>query len=295
MPKRSADRASRRTRSEEEYEEEESEVEEPEEERPSRRNRRSRSEESDEKPRSARRRPRSRDEDEDDKPSRRGRREYDEDEGEEDDDDEPRKAIKGGWGRASAVKANTSDFPNELKLKDYDEDGVLLAFLDRDGEPFSAYAQHWLQKEGKRSYVCPVGTFPDDPDVECPICDNISGKDGQARDYVAFNVVVMDPSGPQLMVLNASGRLQGELVSAQKGKYGPLDVGYWNLKQSGKAPHTTYTMVPVKERDLDEDWGVSPLDDDDLDRLEKKMWTGDDFPYQSSYKELQRVVDDLLG
>lgn len=227
-----------------------------EEERPARSARRSRRDEPEEAARPARRereerpaRSRRRDADDDDDPPRRpGRRSR------EDDSTPPRRAkakAKGGWGTVEANRAARYSNPGRLQVKDKE---VLLKFLEE--EPFATYGQHWV---GQRSYTCGLNA-----DYEkCPLCSL-----GNPVRYLAlFNVVDVDTGenrywevGPEatktLMEFHEETRTSplnkdGLYFTAKRFK---KDNGFYGFK-----------IGTVKERDLDDEFGLEPLGDDELD------------------------------
>lgn len=231
-----------------------------------------------EKPRS--KRPASRDEDEDDedeKPRRRARsRDEDDDEDAEDEDEEPRNAsiAKAGWG---AAKKNTTsgDFANEFKF----DDGVetLVKFLD--DEPFASYKEHWIERKGKKSFMC-LGSNA------CPLC-----KVGDiARGKTAFNIAVLSGDEVEVQALVCGPRLLKQIETLHKGKNGPLTTHYWSLTRTGKKSETSYPMQVVKARDL-EDWD---LEEDDIlkDLKGLKLYTADIFKPMSK-SALKEVADEI--
>lgn len=288
-----APRRSRRSRSRDDDEEEE--------ERP-RRSRRSRDDEEEEEPRRGRRsrsrdddeeeeerprrgRSRSRDDD-DDEPRPRGRRSRSRD---DDEEEAPRKRreMKGGWGTAERAKDANADWATEVKLN---SDEVVYKFLD--DEPFVVYGQHWIdERKGKKSFTC-----LNDPDKRskpgvCPLCD-IGDK---PRIFSAFNVLRLEgDDDPVLEVLTAAVRLTEQLKDKGNGKNGPLSEHYWGLSRSGKGNSTSYSQIPIKERDLKEDWDVEPLDDRDIEDFERDAYTGKTFPENpSSFRDLKEIAAEI--
>jgi hypothetical protein len=289
--------------------------EDEEEERPTRRRRSSARDEEEDEPRSRRssrdddddeeeerprRRSRSRDDDEEDeKPRRRRSRDEDEDEprgrrrsrGRDDDDEEEekpkRRSMKGGWGTADRAKDSNSDWASEVKLS---SDEQVFKFLD--DAPFVVYREHWIdERKGKKSFVC-----LNDPDVKpkpgtCPLCD--IGDKGRIKS--AFNVLLLEQDAdPVLQVLVCGPTLTSQLKDKNDGKNGPLTEMYWGLSRSGKGSSTSYGMIPIKERDLVDDWDVEPLDDADIDELAEDAYTSKTFPENPpSLRALKEIAAEI--
>lgn len=202
-------------------------------------------------------------------------------------DDRPAKAsssdysgVGSGWDAADKQNAPTGgDFPVEYR---HSEQFQLLKFIDKGG-PFATYAQHFLKQktEGRRSYVC-LGD-------NCPLC--IKLKDKPER-KTAFSIVVFVDGQPQRQMLIASPRLYKTLHAAEFSPQGPLAKNYWALNRTGKMQQTQYNLMPVKARDLGEDWGL------DSDKVESQVSDFEPFTRESikthSHAELLDVAESLL-
>ena len=250
------------------------------------RRRKSSDDEDDEKA-SYRRRANSRDDDDDDDDEPRGRRRKSRDD--DDDDDEPRepkRKLKGGRNEAKRIGAETSDFAFELKVTDEEQ---VIAFLE--DEPVVAWAEHWIERKGKKSWVC-LKSFG--KDEKCPLCN--MGDKPKAK--TAYNVVLLDPKeDPCNALLICGPRLEGVVAKAYNSKAGGgqgcLTEGYYAISSNGKGGQTNYTMPPIKERDLDEDFQIAPLTDKEFTKLEKGMYDETAVPTQS-YKQLREIADEYL-
>lgn len=208
---------------------------------------RRRSRQEDERPRRSSFR-RSRDADGDDDPPRRSRRSRDEE------DPPPRRATvkaKGGWATVEGNRQARYTNPGRLQVKDKE---VLVKFLEP--EPFASYGQHWVNQ---RSYTCGLNAEYE----RCPLCEV-----GNPCRYLAlFNVVDMDTAenrywevGPEatktLMEFHEEERTSplckdGLYFTAKRFK---KDNGFYGFK-----------IGIVKERDLEDDFGLEPLDDEELE------------------------------
>lgn len=154
-------------------------------------------------------------------------------------------AIQAGWGSAKKAIKSSGGFTSEFK---FTEDPQLVKF--QGDAPVAVYKQHWLTEvtEGKRSYIC-LGD-------ECPLC-NILGHQPNTR--IAFSVVNLSSEEPEVQLLVVGTRLATTLEKLNDdSKLGPLDKHYWQLSRSGKGTKTTYSALPVKARDLADDWSLDP-------------------------------------
>lgn len=153
-------------------------------------------------------------------------------------------AVLSGWESADAF-ASTGDYPTEVKFEENKH--LVFKFLDQNG-PFAIYKQHFLKQKtsGKRSYVC-IG-------ANCPLCLKLEDRPENKR---AFTVVTLNSTeGMKRQILTAGARLYQALHAAHYSPQGPLTKGYWAIVRIGKGPQTTYTVTPIKERDLEEDWNI---------------------------------------
>ncbi len=154
-------------------------------------------------------------------------------------------SVLSGWDAADSI-TTSSDYPTEVKFEENKHQ--VFKFLDESG-PFAIYKQHFLKQKtsGKRSYVC-IG-------ADCPLCVKLQDRPENKR---AFTVVTLNsPEGMQRQMLISGARLYQALHAAHYSPQGPLTKGYWAIVRLGKGPQTTYTVTPIKERDLDEDWNIS--------------------------------------
>lgn len=301
-------RSSRRSSRDEDPEDDEDE-------RPSRRSRSRDEDEDEDRPRSSRRRL-NRDEDEEDPPKRRSsRREEPEDEEEErprsrrrsrdedeeedkprgrrrarddEEDEEERKprtsSVREGWDGYKTNKAKGGDFPEELKITG---DPELIKFLQE--EPITSFRQHWIDNPPgdirKKSWTC----IEDD----CPLCD----LGDRPRVFTVFNVLHLSTGGdPENKILQLGTKATGQLLNfAEDRKTGPLPKHYYAVSKSGKGTSTAYNFRPVKDRDLEEDWEIDPLTDDELDEAMEGLYDKSiiQVPSRKQLRELaQGLTDD---
>lgn len=189
-------------------------------------------------------------------------------------------SVQSGWDAAESLTA-TSDFPTEVKFEDAKHQ--VFKFLDENG-PFATYKQHFLQQKtsGKRSYVC-IG-------ANCPLCVKLQVRPDNKR---AFSVVTLNSSeGMQRQMLISGARLYQALHAAHYSPQGPLTKGYWAIVRLGKGPQTNYTVTPIKERDLEEDWNISQKDASAV--VEASEVYTRSLIKEYSFEELDEIADSLL-
>lgn len=129
------------------------------------------------------------------------------------------------------------------------EEGTSTVVKFLDIEP-TAYMQHWVTRSGRQSFPC-IGK-------DCPLCE-IGSKATQKVAYLLLNVSM---ETPMVQMLEVSRTLFTTLdgYDADR-KTGPLPKLFWALSRtkSGQTSGFTkynYSFIPIKERDLDEDWDI---------------------------------------
>lgn len=194
----------------------------------------------------------------------------------EDEDEVPDRSslVQAGW--AAAKKAMSSNLTTEFK---FSEDTQIVAFVD--SEPL-AFKQHWLdKKEGRKSYVC-IG-------AACPLCRVLGDEPSQKY---AFSVLNLSDEGMPAQMLIVGTRLCGTLdkLNSDK-KTGPLDKNPWALSKTGRGQKTAYTVLPVKVRDLADDWDLDPSEVGKA--IESAQPLGASAIRVSSKAELMEIARDL--
>jgi hypothetical protein len=271
------------------------------------RSRRSRDEDEEDdrgRPRSSRRRRDS--DDDDDEPRGRGRgrgRDDDRDEDEprsrvkrraRDDDDDDRDRGRGrrvaasvneGWQGADRTQSASGDYAPSFKLEK-DKDHV-IKFLD--DHPYASYRLHWIERKGKKSFVCPEN--PDDPrSPRCPLCD----AGDKTRAQHSFNIVELtDGMKPAVSSWDVGVRVLNKLKKINSdNRIGPLTEPYFVVSRTGTGTNADTTINPIKERDLWDDWNVEELTDKELAALRKKRYDKS-FVDVPSPKQLADLADEF--
>lgn len=155
--------------------------------------------------------------------------------------------VQAGWDAADKMlkPKSSGDYPNDFK---FSESSQLVRFLDN--APFASYRSHWIEREGKKSFVC----LEDD----CPLC-HIAGD--TPRGKFAFNVLLLSGEQPTVQILTAPPTLARQLKAANDDpRRGPLSKHYWSISRQGSGPQTTYTLDRVRADDLVEEWDLDPED-----------------------------------
>ena len=156
-------------------------------------------------------------------------------------------------------EAESNSAPSYATDFKFTEQTQLVRFVDASLPPY-AYKEHWLagKTSGKRSYTC---LNPKDrADLVCPLClmdEDIPGQ--YAKKKWAMTIVNFSADPFQKQLLTGAKRLIDTLHAMDTNKStGPLAGKYWALSKSGEKQSTVYHVTPVKERDLQEDWGIDP-------------------------------------
>lgn len=193
----------------------------------------------------------------------------------EEDGDAPR-PVRKGWGGARRVKEMGGDFPEGLSL---DDEPILVKFLE--DEPFVSYRQHWIEREGKKSWTC--------LEDGCPLCD--IGDRPQSK--FCFNVLLLSEGEPVVKVWTVGSRVLTQLETFHKDKKtGPLGRLYWAISRTGKGTKASTSIQAVKERDLEDDWEMEPLDDDILAKYQEKGYTDETVQVQTR-KQLRDIAKEV--
>lgn len=155
-------------------------------------------------------------------------------------------AVQVGWAAAKKVASKAGkSYATDFR---FDEEVQLIKFISSEPMQFD---QHWVQRQGKRSFVCPQTS-------SCPLCR--AGNTPESK--FAFSVVNLssdESEDLQVQLMTVGIRLLTQLAKLNEDpKTGPLDRIYWAVSKSGQGAKTTYSIMPVKDRDLADDWDIDP-------------------------------------
>ena len=190
-----------------------------------------------------------------------------------------------GWGAVAQAEKARSSFPDRLKV-DKGKKG-LIKFLEN--EPFDTYYVHWIKElpQGtKKSWTCIAS---DNEGTGCPLCTEL---DDQPAYRALFNVVDMTGKEPALAIWEATPDPLDRIGEARN-DYGDLsepDLYFVVSKSKQKNGFYGYKVERVKARDLDEDWGIDPLSEDELELFSSKLYT-DESTESPSVEDLEEVIE----
>lgn len=146
------------------------------------------------------------------------------------------------------------------------------------------FMQHWVNRPGKKSFIS-IGEG--DPLIA------VGSKPDQK---FAFTVLNLSDEDPQLQLMVVGIRLCGQLEKLDSNaKTGPLNRPdlYWAVSKSGTGTKTSYTINPVKERDLAEDWGIDPAAAAELIKTMKPL--GPEALHTSTKAELAEIAREIAS
>jgi len=192
-------------------------------------------------------------------------------------------SIGSGWAsERRQPKVKRPDRPNRLSVDEGKE--VLIKFLE--DRPFASYYQHWVPgatANKRKPYTCVIDN--------CPLC-NIGDV---PKPVECFNVIEMTET-PQLLLWQLSADPSKAVKArADSKRTAPLnreDLYFAVSKSTGSNGFATYSVDPVKADELEGDWGLQPLTDEQLAELAKGAYTEDIAQAQPRH-ELQEYVDGL--
>ena len=124
---------------------------------------------------------------------------------------------------------------------------------------------HWVERQGQKSFTC----ISDLHQQGCPLCD--AGHRASAR--FCFNVALISDGEAVLKSYEVGPRVIDSLKNFhQNPTMGPLSKHYWAISRSGKGPTSQTNHQLVRERDLEEDWDMSPISEDSLASLKRSCY-----------------------
>lgn len=190
-----------------------------------------------------------------------------------------------GWGAVDKISEQMSDFANFLKIT---EDAQIVKILD--SEPVDVFVCHWIDEieEGAKSIRC-WGS-------ECPLCD-IGDK---AKKFSAcFNVISLeDPDEPVLRLWECGVKIARQLKDiAMDDKRGPLDRPdlYFSIRKTQKtAKNVEYHLERVKSRDLEDEHGIAPLTEAEMNQFLSERYTDEIKPALNA-EQMDELVQFILN
>lgn len=161
-------------------------------------------------------------------------------------------AIQSGW--EAALRPSSGSGGSYINDFRFDTKSQLVKFFD--SAPLAVYDQHWIERNGKRSWVCLQ-------DSSCPICKIVDENGKQkhpAKRKIAFGIVNLShPDGPTVEMMTVAARTAQILKRYNDDPAtGPLDTLYYSVSKAGERQNTVYNFLPIKKRYLEEDYGMDP-------------------------------------
>jgi hypothetical protein len=134
-----------------------------------------------------------------------------------------------------------------------------------ENEPFISFLQHWIRADGgNRPYTC-WGRG-------CPLCE----MGNNPTKVIAFNVLSFSAGAePQNKILQIGAKPYQALkeLATDKTTNTPLfGRNYWSVSKSGKGQRSQVNFLPVKVRDIADDWEevLETFEIEDLPEVVKK-------------------------
>jgi hypothetical protein len=187
--------------------------------------------------------------------------------------------IQTGWSAAKKAVANSSKgYATDFK---FDEDVQLIKFVSSDPMTFM---QHWVNRSGKKSFIS-IGEG-----------DPLVAVGSVPSQKFAFTVLNLSDEEPQLQLMIVGVRLCGQLEKlASDKKTGPLNRPdmYYAVSKTGQGTKTSYSIVPVKERDLAEEWDIDPVAAAELIKTMKPL--GPEALHTSTKAELAEIAREIAS
>lgn len=202
------------------------------------------------------------------------------------------------WKKA-AQSGGSSDY-NDFSV----EEGKKYVIAFPEDGPFAVVFIHWVPVANDKGGTyntprnCPTSK---DDDAECPLC----AREVESKPVAYFNVIDLDdPSKAYLWragidATNQVEKLYDELQAVPAERGGPLELNSPGVyaavsKEKQKNGRFAYAVKRVKERDLDEDYDLDPLDPGAAEALAGALYDDSVVRYSSTddLKELADSVED---
>jgi hypothetical protein len=212
-------------------------------------------------------------------------------------------AIQSGW--EAAIRAiDTPRTRTYVKDFRFEDDPQLVKFLD--SAPIATFLQYWVTgRAGKKSFISPVyPDFGNEGEVYDPVLAALRKvKDTKRTEPLSvawpskklvFSVVNFSLDEPTQQSLTVTASTAGSQLRRLNDdpKIGPLDKNFWSLSKTGNGQSLAYSILPIKARDLHEDWGLDPKE---ADLIASRMvpQTADDF-HPATAEELDDIAREIL-
>ena len=194
-----------------------------------------------------------------------------------------RKLLRGGWQQVDVLKSADSQYAQRLKVS---EEVQVIKFLD--DEPYAAWHQHCVEREGRKSYIC----LRDLEERGCPLCE--TGNRPSQR--IAFNIALLGTGvKPVVRSFEVGPRVVDQLRNLNKApQTGPLTKHYWAVSRTGKGATTAYNLQAIRARDLQEEWKIDEIDEALMSQLREDRYDASIMKVPA-YADLLSVASEDLG
>lgn len=192
----------------------------------------------------------------------------------------------GGWDNYDKVKKErpaSGDYVENWKVP---AKKTLVKILE--SAPFLNYSEHWLDDlKGKKSWPC-IG-------MDCPLCNDLGDR---PKVFSVFNIVdLSDPDEPSVWPWKVSPTVADVLREYSKDKRtSPIDREdlYFQVYMGGDKKGNKRTQIQtVKARDLEEDWDVEPLSQQEIEDLREQCVTEEQYLTMPDRRTLKKLVEEL--
>lgn len=206
---------------------------------------------------------------------------------------------KRGFGAAKQATRPSAGSTSEILFRVPENVIKVVAFVEPENYDF--LYRHWIPgvTDDGRPVKIPRNCILDVSDDGCPLCD--VGDEPKA--VALFNVIDLDTPS-KVLLWEASPEpykrieeLYEELQAIPEDRGGPLELNspgvYAAVSRRKKTNgYWEYTVKRVKARDLDEDYGLDPLDDDVLEAARANLHKSEDIPF-NTHEELRDLAASL--
>jgi hypothetical protein len=185
-----------------------------------------------------------------------------------------RKVVQAGWGAPAEERRETVKAPN-LILKDKGK--RIIKILDE--QPPVKYKRHYL-KSTRRYYTC--------LQVECPLC----AEGVRAGWTFMLNVIDMTDDPSEVKAWTFGNEVATQLQSHAEDRDLTDPKWYFHVYHekiaNRDAPGTR--VLPLKARDVEEDYGIQALTIDELAALDNDELYGEEIVFLSSASYLEEIA-----
>jgi hypothetical protein len=210
-----------------------------------------------------------------------------------------RSGVSRGWGSPSS--GGSSEAKRETVRSDYlkvSKEKKIIHFVD--DSPVVKFKRHYV---GGRYQNCPASLGVLEDGLTCPLCDS------EVAASPAYMINVLDISegsnndGSWPVKTYTFGKeVHDQLISFlepesddEPSRYDPInqEKWYWHIFQVGGGNERKSTKVlPLKARDVEEDYGIVPLSQEELDEAAEHTYDEKSIfaPYVSA---LKKIADNL--